>query len=103
MQKRMDLYLSTLREYIERKGGKLWLRVTFPDQPPVILAGLGGDSSRKKAKKKAGNGAQIQGQNAPRRLSGAQVFNWNRQKPYKFKQNKDLFALFALLKRRLKA
>ena len=58
IEKRADLYLSTVREYAERKGGSLRLRVEFPDQPPVILAGLGGDEGRKTAKKKAGNGAK---------------------------------------------
>jgi hypothetical protein len=57
-EKRADLYLSTLREYIERKGGNLWLRVQFPDQPPVILAGLGTDAGKKQPTKKAGNGAK---------------------------------------------
>ena len=55
-QKRSDLYISTLRSYVEGVGGKLSLVVEFPDQAPVILAGLGMDegkpkkSLRKKAK-----------------------------------------------------
>jgi hypothetical protein len=43
-----------LRSYVEGVGGELTLMVRFPDQPPVILAGLGGNDDRKKAKKKAG-------------------------------------------------
>jgi DNA-binding XRE family transcriptional regulator len=57
IEKRTDLYLSTLRSYVEGVGGKLSLIVEFPDRPPVILAGLGenaGNAAKKtKAKKKA--------------------------------------------------
>jgi hypothetical protein len=56
--KRSDLYFSTLRNYVKRRGGNLWLEVSFPDRPPVFLAGLGEnageDEGEKKAKKKAG-------------------------------------------------
>jgi DNA-binding XRE family transcriptional regulator len=41
IEKRTDLYLSTLRSYVEGVGGKLSLIVEFPDRPPVVLAGLG--------------------------------------------------------------
>ena len=51
-------YLSILRQYVERKGGNLFLKVAFPGQPDVILTGLGGDDGRKKAQKKAENAAQ---------------------------------------------
>ena len=58
IEKRTDLYLSTLRSYVEGVGGKLSLLVEFPDRPPVVLAGLGenagADEGEKKAKKKAG-------------------------------------------------
>jgi hypothetical protein len=56
IEKRTDLYLSTLRSYVEGVGGKLSLIVEFPDHAPVILAGLGeaADEGKKKAKKKAG-------------------------------------------------
>src|SRR5271169_5033146 len=40
IEKRSDLYISTLRSYVEGVGGKLNLVVELPDQPPVILAGL---------------------------------------------------------------
>jgi len=54
IEKRTDLYLSTLRGYVEGVGGKLSLVVEFPDHPPVILAGLGEDAGvgTKKAKMK---------------------------------------------------
>jgi hypothetical protein len=53
IEKRTDLYLSTLRSYVEGVGGKLSLVVEFPDRPPVLLAGLGEDEGKKKTKKKA--------------------------------------------------
>ena len=62
IEKRTDLYLSTLRSYVEGVGGELTLMVKFPDRPPVILTGLGENVDEKKteikAKKKAGNPAQ---------------------------------------------
>ncbi len=51
IEKRTDLYLSTLRSYVEGVGGELTLMVRFPDAPPVILSGLGDPGSGKKAKK----------------------------------------------------
>jgi len=56
IEKRSDLYLSTLRGYVEGVGGKLSLIVEFPDQPPIRLAGLGEAADAepaKRAKKKA--------------------------------------------------
>ena len=32
-----DLYLSTLRSYVEALGGELELRATFPDMRPVVV------------------------------------------------------------------
>jgi len=56
IEKRTDLYLSTLRSYVEGVGGKLSLVVEFPDRPAVVLTGLGekdASSPSKPAKKKA--------------------------------------------------
>ena len=53
IEKRTDLYLSTLRSYVEGVGGELTLMVNFPDRPPVILTGFGEKADSKKAKKKA--------------------------------------------------
>jgi hypothetical protein len=58
IEKRTDLYISTLRSYVERAGGTLLLIVKFPGKPPVILAGVGGDSGKKRAKKKAENSSK---------------------------------------------
>ncbi|MGD0801314.1 MAG: transcriptional regulator [Terracidiphilus sp.] len=51
IEKRSDLYLSTLRSYLEGVGGELTLMVKFPDQPPVILTGFGENAESKKTKK----------------------------------------------------
>lgn len=53
IEKRTDLYISTLRSYVEGVGGKLSLVVELPDRPPVILAGLGMDTDAKTTKKRA--------------------------------------------------
>ncbi|MGO9338650.1 MAG: helix-turn-helix domain-containing protein [Terracidiphilus sp.] len=58
IEKRTDLYISTLRSYVEGVGGKLKLVVELPDRPPVILSGLGEEQSEKRAKKKAGSRAK---------------------------------------------
>jgi DNA-binding XRE family transcriptional regulator len=71
IEKRTDLYLSTLRSYVEGVGGKLSLIVEFPDRAPVILAGLGEnaghDKGRKRAKRK--NGTVAKSKAAPRRAA----------------------------------
>lgn len=44
VERRTDLYLSTLREFVEGVGGRLSLLVEFPDRPPILLVGLGQDN-----------------------------------------------------------
>jgi len=51
IEKRTDLYLSTLRSYVEGLGGKLSLTVEFPDRAPVVLSGFGEGSEASKPKK----------------------------------------------------
>ena len=51
IEKRSDLYLSTLRSYLEGVGGELTLMVKFSDRPPVILTGFGENAESKKTKK----------------------------------------------------
>jgi transcriptional regulator with XRE-family HTH domain len=58
IEKRSDLYISTLRSYVEGVGGRLSLVVELPDRPPVILAGLGGDEGSKAPKKKTKSSAK---------------------------------------------
>lgn len=41
IEKQADMYLSTLRNYVEAVGGDLELVVRFPKQPPLHLSGLG--------------------------------------------------------------
>lgn len=57
IEKRTDLYLSTLRSYVEAVGGKLSLLVEFPDRPPIVLTGLGGDCGQESARKRTRKGA----------------------------------------------
>ena len=41
IEKQTDMYLSTLRNYVEAVGGDLELLVHFPEQEPIHLSGLG--------------------------------------------------------------
>jgi DNA-binding XRE family transcriptional regulator len=41
IEKQTDMYLSTLRNYVEAVGGDLELVVRFPEQEPLHLHGLG--------------------------------------------------------------
>src|SRR4051812_34238316 len=41
IEKQTDMYLSTLRNYVEAVGGDLELVVRFPRQPALRLSGLG--------------------------------------------------------------
>jgi DNA-binding XRE family transcriptional regulator len=52
IERRQDMNVSTLRSYVEGVGGELWIEARFPDQPPVVLTGLG-RSKGKKIEKKA--------------------------------------------------
>jgi transcriptional regulator with XRE-family HTH domain len=66
IEKRTDLYLSTLRSYVEGVGGKLSLIVEFPDRAPVILAGLGEDSGAKGAERRPKKKAQVEAKSKPK-------------------------------------
>ena len=46
LERREDLYLSTLREYVEALGGELVLRARFPDGQEVLLEPGAGESPR---------------------------------------------------------
>lgn len=37
IERRTDMYISTLRSYIEAMGGRLDIIASFPDQPPVRI------------------------------------------------------------------
>jgi transcriptional regulator with XRE-family HTH domain len=48
IEKRADLMISTLRKSIQAMGGNLSLVAEFPDQGPVLLAGIGEVEPEKK-------------------------------------------------------
>jgi DNA-binding XRE family transcriptional regulator len=60
LEKRTDLHISTLREYLNALGGGLRLIAEFPDRPPVELTGLGDledeEVSPKRKSKRSGTG-----------------------------------------------
>ena len=41
MERQSDLYLSTLRRFVEAAGGRLELVVTLPEIGTVVLSGIG--------------------------------------------------------------
>jgi DNA-binding XRE family transcriptional regulator len=51
IERRQDMNVSTLRSYVEGVGGELWIEARFPNQPPVVLTGLGRNKGKKIAKK----------------------------------------------------
>lgn len=40
IERRSDLLLSTLRDYVKAMGGELSLVVEFPDREPIVLSGI---------------------------------------------------------------
>ncbi len=66
IEKRTDLYLSTLRSYVEGVGGKLSIIAEFPDRAPVILTGLGENPSRRKSEGKAKKKATASSKSKPK-------------------------------------
>ena len=44
LEKRSDMLLSTLREYVRAMGGELKLVAEFPDRTPVVLTCVGDTS-----------------------------------------------------------
>jgi len=71
IEKRTDLYLSTLRGYVEALGGRLSLVVEFPDRAPVVLAGLGDEHPSKPSRQKAQRKPATVSQTMIRRRSAA--------------------------------
>ena len=49
IERQTDLYLSTLRRFIEAAGGKLELRVELPGTGPFTLTGIGELENGKRA------------------------------------------------------
>ena len=52
LEKRSDLLISTLRDYIRAMGGTLSLIAEFPDGRPIVLAGIADDRSDRKPRDK---------------------------------------------------
>ena len=65
IEKQTDMYLSTLRNYVEAVGGDLELVVRFPRQEPLRLSGLGDVLQPAKAAQHAGPRRAMR--HAPRR------------------------------------
>lgn len=59
LEKRSDLLLSTLRNYIEAMGGKLRLVAEFPNRPPVLLGGLQGMAAPHSSRKAKSSSARL--------------------------------------------
>ena len=51
LEKRSDLLLSTLRNYVEAVGGNLTLVAQFPNQEPIAIGGLGDFAAAKETEK----------------------------------------------------
>ena len=49
IERQTDLYLSTLRRFVEAAGGKLELRVELPEAGAFVLTGLGEIDSARRA------------------------------------------------------
>jgi transcriptional regulator with XRE-family HTH domain len=49
LEKRTDILLSTLREYVEALGGEISLVASFPGRPEIRISGLGDIPSSKDA------------------------------------------------------
>jgi DNA-binding XRE family transcriptional regulator len=53
IEKRADLLISTLRDYVGSMGGELRLIVEFPDYPPIELSGVGEVEAEKSTDRKS--------------------------------------------------
>ncbi|NBS97813.1 MAG: transcriptional regulator [Betaproteobacteria bacterium] len=58
LERRSDMLLSTLRQYVEAMGGKLELVARFPNRPPIVIEQI----SVKKMRGLGQSGRQASGQ-----------------------------------------
>jgi len=79
IEKQADMYLSTLRNYVEAIGGTLDLVITLPSQPPLRLQyirdmGVGAPAaeSSKQTAPVANKSRRVAGTRSPRRQVSAQ-------------------------------
>jgi transcriptional regulator with XRE-family HTH domain len=56
LERRSDLLISTLRNYVEAMGGDLQLIARFPDRPAVAVTGLTGIESKDRRGVKSATG-----------------------------------------------
>ena len=59
LEKRSDLLLSTLRNYVEAVGGRLSLIAEFPDRKPVRISGFNSILSREEEERKHRRAARV--------------------------------------------
>ena len=52
IEKRSDLLISTLRDYVQAMGGNLSLVAEFPDREPVVLTSIVEEEDRKPSPRK---------------------------------------------------
>ena len=57
IERQDDLYLSTLREYVEAMGGRLHLAAVFPEQT-IVLVGAGEESAVEGQRSEIGEGSR---------------------------------------------
>jgi hypothetical protein len=59
LETRSDMYISTLRGFIEAMGGELELVAQFPDRPPVRLEELGTLAPRRRSRRSRDQGRRV--------------------------------------------
>ena len=55
IERRSDLLISTLRDYVRAMGGQLSLVVEFPDREPIVLSGITQVAQDSKSDRKHGH------------------------------------------------
>src|SRR5207302_2982571 len=55
IERRSDLLISTLRDYVRSMGGQLSLVVEFPDREPIVLSGITQVAQDSKSDRKHGH------------------------------------------------
>jgi transcriptional regulator with XRE-family HTH domain len=80
MERRADLYLRTLRSYIEAAGGRLRLIAEFPDAPAIEIEGLGdiatlavSNVSHRRSARAAASGKRRRSASTPKRRAAKVV------------------------------
>ena len=74
MERRTDLYVSTLRRFIEAAGGELCITARFPDGDPVELEGFGDIEPSAYPPRKASTSSGKRATQRPRKKAAAYGF-----------------------------